>query len=72
MKEIGRYASHGLENDIEGTVLFMAHTLGWSRPEIRVYAAQVRREMRSGKHHGYYAQKVVWGQKPAVSPEQAT
>ncbi|KAJ3535436.1 hypothetical protein NM208_g7135 [Fusarium decemcellulare] len=69
MKEMGRYTKFSLERDIEGTVLFMAHTLGWSRPEIQVYISQLRRELRSGKHHGYYRQKVVWGQKPETTSD---
>ncbi|KAH6884440.1 S-adenosyl-L-methionine-dependent methyltransferase [Thelonectria olida] len=68
-KEMGPYTQWGLETDSEGFVLFMAHTLGWSRSEILIYIAHFRREMRSGKHHGYFAQKVVWGQKPEAASE---
>ncbi|KAF4450230.1 hypothetical protein FALBO_16510 [Fusarium albosuccineum] len=67
LKEMGRYTQFGLETDSEGFVLFMAHTLGWSKPEIMVYIAHFRWELRSGKHHGYFKQKVVWGQKPESS-----
>ncbi|UZP43063.1 hypothetical protein NXS19_010879 [Fusarium pseudograminearum] len=63
-KQMGSYTKHGLDTDSEGFVLFMAHTLGWSREDILAYVTQFRREIRSGKHHGYFAQKVVWGQKP--------
>ncbi|RSL68843.1 hypothetical protein CEP53_002417 [Fusarium sp. AF-6] len=63
-KEMGPYTKYGLETDTEGFVLFMAHTLGWSRDEIQLYIDQFRRELRSEKHHGYFKQKVVWGQKP--------
>ncbi|KAF4998713.1 hypothetical protein FGRMN_3039 [Fusarium graminum] len=66
-KRMGSYTQYGLETDSEGFILFMAHTLGWKREEILVYIAQFRREIRSGKHHGYYAQKVVWGQKPETA-----
>ncbi|KAM5353328.1 hypothetical protein ACJZ2D_016769 [Fusarium nematophilum] len=66
-KEMGPYTKFGLETDTEGFVLFMAHTLGWSREEIQVYIAHFRRELRSGKHHGYFRQKVVWGQKPEAA-----
>lgn len=62
---MGRFAQFGLEKDSEGFVLFMAHTLGWTRDEILVYISHLRREMRSEKHHAYYNQKVVWGRKPA-------
>ncbi|KAL2669986.1 hypothetical protein Neosp_014865 [[Neocosmospora] mangrovei] len=66
-KEMGPYTKYGLETDTEGFVLFMAHTLGWSRDEIQLYIDQFRRELRSEKHHGYFKQKVVWGQKPETS-----
>lgn len=46
----------------------MANVLqGWSRDEIQVYIATLRRELRSGEHHAYYRQKVVWGRKPEAS-----
>lgn len=64
---MGPYTKYGLETDTEGFVLFMAHTLGWSRDEIQLYIDQFRRELRSEKHHGYFKQKVVWGQKPETS-----
>ncbi|KAJ4019421.1 hypothetical protein NW766_003140 [Fusarium irregulare] len=63
-KQMGIYTKHGLQTDSEGFVLFMAHTLGWTREEILAYVGQFRREIGSGKYHGYFAQKVVWGQKP--------
>lgn len=50
--------------DIEGYVLFVSAALGWSRSEIHVLVAQMRREMRSGEYHAFYKQKVVWGRKP--------
>lgn len=67
MKQMGQFSQHGLETDSEGFILFLAHALGWSKAEIMVYIAHFRREMRSGKHHGYFQQKVVWGQKPDVA-----
>ncbi|OLN86445.1 Phosphomethylethanolamine N-methyltransferase 2 [Colletotrichum chlorophyti] len=64
-KEIGEWAQLTLLSDIEGYVLFMANVMStWSQAEIQVYAAELRREIRSGKLHGYYRQKVVYGQKP--------
>ncbi|KAM0346688.1 hypothetical protein ACHAPU_005401 [Fusarium lateritium] len=65
MKEIGRYAQATLEQDIEGYVLFMANTVeGWTKEEVEVYISLLRRELRAGKMHPYYHQKVVWAQKP--------
>ncbi|KAF9781920.1 hypothetical protein IL306_012767 [Fusarium sp. DS 682] len=65
MKEIGKFAQVCLEQDIEGYVLFMANTVeGWTKEEIEVYISLLRRELRQGKMHPYYLQKVVWAQKP--------
>ena len=64
LKMLGHYNQTVLLSDIEGYVLFMADTLGWSKPEITAYIAHLRREVKSGKHHSYYLQKVVWGRKP--------
>lgn len=73
-REIGEWAQLTLLSDIEGYVLFMANVMStWSREEIQIYAAQLRREIRSGKLHGYYRQRCVWGRKPldpTPAPEQ--
>lgn len=43
-KNIGQWAQTALECDIEGYVLFIANVIaGWSREEILVYIAQLRR-----------------------------
>lgn len=53
-----------LESDTEGYILFLASILGWSREEVQVYIAHLRREIRSNKYYPYSRQKVVWGRKP--------
>ncbi|KIL90145.1 hypothetical protein FAVG1_06884 [Fusarium avenaceum] len=69
LKEMGRYVQFMLETDTEGTVLFMAHTLGWSKEEIQVYIAHLRKEMRAGNSNAYHRQKVIWGRKPVVEED---
>ncbi|KAL2214259.1 S-adenosyl-L-methionine-dependent methyltransferase [Sarocladium strictum] len=64
MKQLGVINATVLLSDIEGYVLFMADTLGWSKPEISAYIAHLRSEVKSGKFHSYYFQKVIWGRKP--------
>ncbi|KAM0420450.1 hypothetical protein ACHAPT_011742 [Fusarium lateritium] len=67
-REIGQYAQLSMEQDFEGLILFMTNVLGgWSREEIQVYVAHLRREIRSGKKHAWYWQKVVWARKPDSS-----
>ncbi|KAJ4243547.1 hypothetical protein NW757_011187 [Fusarium falciforme] len=65
LKEVGQFAQAALEQDYEGYVLFMANmVLGWSKEEVSTYCAQLRREIRSGKFHPFYRQRVVYGRKP--------
>jgi hypothetical protein len=45
----------------------MTTVLGWSREQVTVYIAHLRRELRSLKHHVCYWQKVVWGRKPETA-----
>ncbi|PSR82850.1 S-adenosyl-L-methionine-dependent methyltransferase [Coniella lustricola] len=64
-KEVGEWAMHSLLSDIEGLVLFMANVIaGWSREEVTVYMAHLRRELRSAKYHAEFTMKAVWGRKP--------
>lgn len=65
LKEIGNVTMAALGADIEGYILFMANALGWTREEIQVYVAHLRRELLSGRNYPYFFQKVVWGRKPA-------
>ncbi|KAF4446846.1 hypothetical protein F53441_9550 [Fusarium austroafricanum] len=65
LKQIGQFAQAALEQDYEGYVLYMANmVLGWTKEEVSVYCAQLRREIRSGKFHPFYRQRVVYGRKP--------
>lgn len=64
MKRIGEFAHAAVNSDIEGYVLYMATLLGWTKEEVTVYAAHLRREMRDTSIHSYVGTKVVWGKKP--------
>ncbi|KAK0620136.1 S-adenosyl-L-methionine-dependent methyltransferase [Immersiella caudata] len=63
-KEIGAYMQLAFEQDAEGTVLFMATTLGWSREEVGVFLECFRREIREGNTRAFFRQRIVWGRKP--------
>ncbi|TPX08636.1 uncharacterized protein E0L32_009825 [Thyridium curvatum] len=67
LKQIGQYTRAALENDIEGTMGFMANQLGWSPEEVTVYAAHLRKEVRQRKVHALYRANVAWAQKPETS-----
>jgi hypothetical protein len=66
LKELGRFAHATIAQDVEGYVLYMANLQGWSREEITVYSARLRREMRDNRIHPYFRMKVVWGRKPNI------
>ncbi|KAM0186730.1 hypothetical protein ACHAPA_011326 [Fusarium lateritium] len=63
-EEAGQYFQAAILQDVEGTLMFIANLLGWSKEEIHVFAARYRREIKSKNHHGYFLGKVVWAQKP--------
>lgn len=64
LQELGRFVQLGFMRDPEGYMLFLANALGWTRDEITVYLAHLKRELRSPKIHAYYRQKVLWARKP--------
>ncbi|UPK99691.1 hypothetical protein LCI18_010626 [Fusarium solani-melongenae] len=69
-KEIGRFTNLGIETDVEGHITFMANLLdGWTREQVILYCAQLRRELRAKKTHAYYLQRIVWGRKPETKEE---
>jgi hypothetical protein len=48
-----------------GYVLFITNVIsGWSREQVLVYIAHLRRELRNNDIHGYCRLRVVWGRKP--------
>ncbi|CVL01395.1 related to methyltransferase [Fusarium proliferatum] len=68
MREIGQYVLAALEQDFEGYVLYMAsQLLGWSMQEVKVYCAQLRRELRSTANHPFFRYRAVYGRKPQAS-----
>ncbi|KAF5702095.1 methyltransferase [Fusarium globosum] len=68
MREIGQYVLAALEQDFEGYVLYMAsQLLGWSMQEVKVYCAQLRRELQSTANHPFFRYRAVYGRKPQAS-----
>lgn len=65
LKEVGLYTHAALDVDLEGLVLRPAvEVLGWSLEEAIIFAARLRKELRSAKVHAYIPLKVVFGRKP--------
>jgi len=66
-KELGEAVKYSLEHDMEGMIQYTATVLAdWSKEEVQVLFALLRRELRNPNIHAYFPQKVVWAQKPEV------
>lgn len=66
-REIGLMTRVYVTNDVEGTVTLMATQLGWSKEQVTVFAAHVRRELRGLKIHAYNKAATVYAQKPLAA-----
>ena len=64
-RKIGLYYQMAVEQDAEGYMSFLAAIMGWTRPEITVFAAHFKRETRDNKVHGYFPSRLIYGRKPA-------
>lgn len=67
LKEIGHFAEYAISSDVESFILFFTNVLAWSREEVAVYIAHLRRELSTMKHHVYYWMKIVYGRKPEAA-----
>ncbi|RYP63180.1 hypothetical protein DL771_009411 [Monosporascus sp. 5C6A] len=65
LKEIGQYTQFAIEQDIEGTMMFM-WDLVTQRPidEMRLFAVSVREELRKPTIHSYIPHRLVYARKP--------
>ena len=61
---MGLYFRATLEKDTEGAIGFLASQLGWTKEEISVYAARLRRELRTNSVHAFCRFNLVYAQKP--------
>jgi hypothetical protein len=65
LKEVGKYALVAAEMGVEDVMLApLSRTLGWSREEIQVLAASVRKDLRERSVHAYVWAYAFWAQKP--------
>ncbi|RYO76363.1 hypothetical protein DL766_006674 [Monosporascus sp. MC13-8B] len=65
LSEIGQYEQYAIEQDIEGTMMFM-WDLVIQKPieEMRLFAMSARKEMRKPTVHAYIPQRLVYARKP--------
>ncbi|RYP93427.1 hypothetical protein DL770_000470 [Monosporascus sp. CRB-9-2] len=65
LSEIGQYIQYAIEQDIEGTMMFM-WDLVTQRPidEMRLFAMSIRKELRKPTVHSYIPHRLVYARKP--------
>lgn len=65
LKELGMWEMTNLLEGIEGfSVALFTKVLGWSRAELEVFLAQVRKDVQNRRIHAYWRLVGVIGQKP--------
>ncbi|KAI1647030.1 S-adenosyl-L-methionine-dependent methyltransferase [Daldinia loculata] len=68
LRQIGLYTGLAVGQDIEGFLTFLwTMVMGWTPAEIQVYAAHLRRDMRSPNIHAYYPTRIMVGRKPLTA-----
>ncbi|RSM01546.1 hypothetical protein CEP52_008473 [Fusarium oligoseptatum] len=65
LKELGKWNLANFDAGLEGVSLALfTRVLSWSKEDVLALCADVRRELRNPKVHGYWKIYVVYGQKP--------
>ncbi|RSL44935.1 hypothetical protein CEP53_010987 [Fusarium sp. AF-6] len=65
LKELGKWNLANFDAGLEGVSLALfTRVLSWSKEDVMALCADVRRELRNPRVHGYWKIYVVYGQKP--------
>ncbi|KAI2639258.1 S-adenosyl-L-methionine-dependent methyltransferase [Xylaria nigripes] len=66
LKQLGAFAQLAIEQDLDGyAMMLFTKALGWSRQEVTIFLARVRKEIRDPKIQPYFLIEVVYGRKPS-------
>ncbi|KAJ0413037.1 S-adenosyl-L-methionine-dependent methyltransferase [Aspergillus carlsbadensis] len=67
MKKMGSFNRLQQEEGLEGYAMYLYTTyLGWTREEVEVLLARMRKALRDPHIHAYQEYSVVWARKPGV------
>ncbi|KAL8404367.1 hypothetical protein RB594_009279 [Gaeumannomyces avenae] len=70
-KELGAWSLENMDAALEGASLApLTRGLGWTKEEVLVLVAQVRKDLRNTRIHAYWPIHIVYGRKP-LSPKAA-
>lgn len=55
LKQVGAFERVNMDEGIEGlTLMLFTRALGWSKDEVEVFLAQIRKEVKRKDVHSYY------------------
>lgn len=73
MKELGLINLQHWLTGLEGYAMHLFTKYGkpvpWSKEEVQVYVAGIRKELTNPRHHPYQRARRVWARKPLPSEE---
>ncbi|EEH49312.2 uncharacterized protein PADG_05391 [Paracoccidioides brasiliensis Pb18] len=70
LKEVGWWNQVQFLQGVEAWSLnLLTHVFGWSPKEVQVHVAYRRNDARNASIHAYYNMYIVYGQRPASTPE---
>ncbi|KAF9873169.1 C6 zinc finger domain protein [Colletotrichum karsti] len=72
LKEIGRWQFVNLDTGLEGLSMgLLTRVLGWTKEEVQVLCANVRKDLKNKSMHSYWRIRVICAQKPENVEEAA-
>ncbi|KAJ5689817.1 hypothetical protein N7462_004209 [Penicillium macrosclerotiorum] len=76
LKEVGTVNLAHWSAGMEGYAMYLLTKYGepqpWSKEEVMVYVAKVRKDLANPRHHVYHRAKRVWAQKPVSDAKEDT
>ncbi|KAF0316929.1 methyltransferase domain-containing protein [Colletotrichum asianum] len=73
LRELGKWNLYQLLPGLEALTLgLLTRALGWSKPEVLVLCAHVRRDLQDTNIHAYWNGHVMYGRKPLNAPRTRT
>ncbi|KAI1334724.1 S-adenosyl-L-methionine-dependent methyltransferase [Xylariaceae sp. FL0016] len=65
LKQVGAFSRLAMEQDLDGYAMFLfTEALGWSREQVTVFMARVRKELHDLRKKPYFMTQVVYARKP--------
>ncbi|KAI0162009.1 S-adenosyl-L-methionine-dependent methyltransferase [Xylariaceae sp. FL1272] len=65
MQQLGAFSRLAMLQDLDGYAMYLfTNALGWTKEQVHVYLARMRKEMHNMRLQPYFVIQYVWGRKP--------